>query len=364
MKRSSIFTRGRARAQASGVSLSLITGPALTLALAFGLSFSLLALSCAPMQPRVGLLLYNQADPYIEVFARQIQEEAGPSFLTLLFDAGNSQLIQNEQIDALLARKPALIMLNPVDRLASHALIRKLKDENIPIIFFNREPLAKDLGLWERCYYVGARAEQSGQMQAELVMELFGGKPKELNAYDRNGDGVIQLVILKGEQGHQDAELRTKELLRSFEARGFALELLAIEVANWKQEEAYEKIGPLLKAHQGRIELIASNNDAMALGAIMRLRQLDYFKDDDMNGKVDRFDRSWLPIVGIDGLREAEESIGEGYLYGTVKNDSLSMAKAMVELASRLIAGEGPESGAYSLESGKYIWIDYQPYVR
>ncbi len=328
------------------------------------LALVLLAGSCSAQQARVGLLLYNQADPYIEAFAKQIQEEAGSSFLTLLFDAGNSQLIQNEQIDALLAKKPALMMLNPVDRLASHALIRKLQAEDIPIIFFNREPLAKDLALWERCYYVGAQAEQSGQMQAELVMELFGGKPAELNAYDRNNDGVIQLVILKGEQGHQDAELRTKELLRSFESRGFRLELLAVEVANWKQDEAYEKIGPLLRAHQGRIELIASNNDAMALGAIMRLRQLDYFKDDDKNGKVDRFDQSWLPIVGIDGLREAEESIREGYLYGTVKNDSLSMAKAMVELASRLIAGERPESAAYTLEADKYIWIDYQPFIR
>ncbi|HAE23236.1 MAG TPA: methyl-galactoside ABC transporter substrate-binding protein [Spirochaetaceae bacterium] len=320
--------------------------------------------SCAQKQERVGLLLYNLADPYIEVFARQIQEEAGGSFLTLLYDAGNSQLIQNEQIDALLAKKPALMMLNPVDRLASHALIRKLQAENIPIIFFNREPLAKDLALWERCYYVGAQAEQSGQMQAELVMELFGSDPEKLNAYDKNGDGIIQLIILKGEQGHQDAELRTKELLRSFEARGFALELLAVEVANWKQDEAYEKIGPLLRAHQGRIELIASNNDAMALGAIMRLRQLGYFQDNDKNGKVDRFDQSWLPIVGIDGLREAEESIRDGYLYGTVKNDSLSMAKAMVELASRLIAGARPESTAYSLEDGKYIWIDYQPFIR
>jgi methyl-galactoside transport system substrate-binding protein len=338
---------------------------ALLTLLAIGcLALVLAALSCAPQQPRVGLLLYNQADPYIEAFAKQIQEEAGSSFLTLLYDAGNSQLIQNEQIDALLARKPALMMLNPVDRLASHALIRKLQAENIPIIFFNREPLAKDLGLWERCYYVGAQAEQSGQMQAELVMELFGGDPDTLNGYDQNSDGVIQLIILKGEQGHQDAELRTKELLRSFEARGFALELLAIEVANWKQDEAYEKMGPLLRAHQGRIELIASNNDAMALGAIMRLRQSEYFKDDDQNGKVDRFDRSWLPIVGIDGLIDAEESIREGYLYGTVKNDSLSMAKAMVELATRLIAGEGPESPAYSLEAGKYIWIDYQPFIR
>ncbi|MBU0927441.1 MAG: galactose ABC transporter substrate-binding protein [Spirochaetes bacterium] len=321
-------------------------------------------LGCASKEARVGLFLYNQADPYIEVFARQIRDESNSAFLAVQFDAGNSQLIQNEQIEAMIAKRPALMMINPVDRLASHALIRRLKAEDIPIIFFNREPLAEDMAIWDRCYYVGARAEQSGQMQAELAMSLFGNDPSGLNEYDRSGDGVIQVIILKGEQGHQDAELRTRELLRSFEARGFSIEILAIEVANWKRDEAYEKMGALLRSHQDRLELVASNNDAMALGAIMRMRQQGFFKDDDQSGKVDRFDDSWRPVVGIDGLVEAEESIREGYLYGTVKNDSLSMAKAMVELARRAIGG--PDSGElhYRLQDEKYIWIDYQPFIR
>ena len=341
----------------------------LYLSLSVALSVAFLS-TCTPKEPRIGLLLYNQSDPYIETFAKRIMTEAKGSFIMTQLDAGNSQLIQNEQIEAQLSRKPALFMINPVDRLASNALIRRLQAENVPIIFFNREPLAKDLALWENCYYVGAKAEQSGQMQAELIMDLFGGNPAQLNDNDKNHDGVIQIIILKGEQGHQDAELRTKELLRSFEAAGFAIEILALEVCNWSQDEAYDKMGTLMRSLQNRVEIVASNNDAMALGAIMRMRQLGFFKDDNGNDKVDGSDRSWLPVVGIDGLAEAEEAIAEGYLYGTVKNDSLSMAKAMVELATRILyeggadGSSGKDTRVYPLVDGTYIWIDYQPFVR
>ena len=32
----------------------------------------------------------------------------------------------------------------------------------VPIIFFNREPVAEDLHQWDKLYYVGADAKQSG----------------------------------------------------------------------------------------------------------------------------------------------------------------------------------------------------------
>ena len=263
----------------------------------------------------------------------------------------------------MLAERPSLMMINPVDRLGSFAIIRKMKAASIPVIFFNREPLVQDLALWDKTYYVGARAAQSGQMQAELVMELFGSDSAHLNQYDRNHDGKIQTIILKGEQGHQDAETRTSEVLRSFESRNFRIEVLALEVANWTHDEAYTKMGRLLGKYQNKLELIISNNDDMALGAIARMRQMGIFRDTNGNDRIDRFDTNWIPVVGIDGLQEAEASISEGYLYGTVKNDSQSMAKTMIELANAIL-GHIPFSFiSVPLEKGKYIWIDYKPYV-
>lgn len=340
---------------------------ALVLALAL-VAFPAALSSCGTRESPVSLFLYNEADPYIREFARQILAASPLDALPRKFDAGNSQLIQNEQIEGELSRRPAserpaLMMINPVDRLGAYALIQRLKDEDIPLVFFNREPLAEDMELWDKTFYVGARAEQSGQLQAQLVMELFGASPDALNEYDRNGDGVLQTIILKGEQGHQDAEIRTREVLRSFEDAGFCVEVLALEIANWNRDEAYGTMGTLLRDYRQRVELIVSNNDAMALGAISRMRQEGLYRDTNGNGRIDRNDAGWIPVVGIDGLREAEESIAEGYLYGTVKNDSQSMATAMVELAGVLLGTVDPATVSYTLVDGRYIWIDYRPFV-
>jgi len=319
--------------------------------------------SCSLGDPLVGLFVYNETDPFMETFAGQILAAAEGVFPVKLYYAGNSQLIQNEQIEKFLADKPAVLMINPVDRLGAYALIRRLQAVNVPVIFFNREPLAGDLELWDKTFYVGARAEQSGQMQARLVMELFGDDPEKLNQYDRNGDGKIQTIILKGEQGHQDAETRTSEVLYTFEKNGFSVEMLALEVANWNRDEAYTKMGRLIGLYQKRMELVLCNNDDMALGAISRMRQAGLFKDTDGNGAIDRHDREWIPVVGIDGLNVAEEAIFEGYLYGTVKNDSKRMAEAMVELAKILLDRSPLSSLSVPLEKNKYVWIDYRPYI-
>ena len=333
--------------------------------MAFALALCGLTLlgSCSRHEPKVGLFIYNGRDPFIQTFAVQILAKANVVLETRSFDADNSQLIQNEQLEKFLSEKPALLMINPVDRLGAFAIVRRMQRERVPVIFFNREPLAEDLDLWDKTYYVGARAEQSGQLQARLVMDLFGGNPRKLNGYDRNGDGVIQTIILKGEQGHQDAETRTSEVLRSFEKNNFRIEVLALEVANWNGDEAYSKMGRLLANYQKDIELVVSNNDDMALGAIRRMRQAGMFRDTNGNGRIDKHDVNWIPVVGIDGLKDAEDSIAEGYLYGTVKNDSQSMAEAMVELSAVLLGLRDWSKLSYPLQDGKYIWIDYRPYI-
>jgi methyl-galactoside transport system substrate-binding protein len=324
---------------------------------------SLLLSSCAERPAVVGLFVYNGQDPFMQTFSEQILARASGKFVMRRYFADNSQLIQNEQIEAMLEERPALMMINPVDRLGAFAIIRRLKAANVPVIFFNREPLADDLALWDRTYYVGARAEQSGQLQANLVMNLFGGDPAHLNRYDRNHDGVIQAIILKGEQGHQDAETRTSEVLRGFAKQKFKVEVLALEVANWSYDEAFRKMGRLLALYQSKVELVICNNDNMALGALARMRQAGMFRDTNHNGNIDRYDDGWIPVVGIDGLSVAETSIADGYLYGTVKNDSQSMASSMIELADVILGRTDSSFLSVPLVNGKYLWIDYRPYV-
>lgn len=315
--------------------------------------------SCRHGEKTVSLFLYNLNDPYMSFFTEQIKSEAEGLFNLQIFDSQNSQIIQNEFIESRI-KDSDLMIINPVDRLGAYSIIRKLKSKNIPVIFFNREPLAEDLRIWDEAYYVGAKAQQSGQIQAQMIMELFGNDPGHLNKYDRNGNGIIETVILKGEQGHQDAEIRTSEVVKTFNDSHFKLDILLTEVANWNREEAYEKMKIILDKFSDSIELVISNNDAMALGAISIMRQMGLFRDDNENGLIDPDDDSWLPVVGIDGLDVAVDMINQGYLYGSVLNDSSAQAQAIVELSDFLIKGKDLNLMKSFLERDNYIWIDYK----
>ena len=317
--------------------------------------------SCSIKEKTAGLFLYNLQDPYVDIFAEHIIDFASGIFAVESMDCQNSQIIQNEYIEKQIRKKNDIMIINPVDRLGAYSVIKKLKSVNIPVIFFNREPLPKDLDLWEKAYYVGAKAEQSGRLQAEMVIDLFGGEADKLNKYDRNGNSLIETVILKGEQGHQDAEIRTAEVVRAFKENNFKLDILVTEVANWRREEANDKMKKIIDDYGSRIELVISNNDAMALGAVGAMRQKGLFRDSNNNGKIDKDDDSWIPVVGIDGLEEAVEMINKGYLYGSVLNDSYTQARAIAELAEVIMKNKNPDNMNFPLVDGKYIWIDYKP---
>lgn len=324
------------------------------------ITFILLVLAgCQTQEEFIPILVYFGEDAYISIFEEKLYHH-GQDFRLKTYDALNSQVIQNELIDDLLRENPPSMMLvNLVDRLSAHALIEKAKETNTKLIFFNREPLSEDMDLYEHTYYVGANAVQSAQLQASLVMDLFGNEPDNLNAMDKNDDNVIQLLILKGQQGHQDAEQRTKYVVDELNVHGYRVEVLDILIANFDESQGYQQTLQAIDKHSGNIEVIISNNDAMALGAVSALIDKGVIVDENQDGILDRSVEPWVPVVGIDGLDKATELIETGFMYGTVENDADEMAKAVITLAKYIESGRHFSSFPYVIEFERYIWIDY-----
>ena len=59
----------------------------------------------------------------------------------------------------------SVICVNLVDRTAPTGIIDLARKNNVPVIFFNRELVEEDLMQWDKLYYVGADAYQSGHWQ-------------------------------------------------------------------------------------------------------------------------------------------------------------------------------------------------------
>lgn len=83
------------------------------------------------------------------------------------------QRTQNDQVKALIDEGSNVLCINLVDRADPSEIIDLARENDVPVIFFNREPVAEDMMQWEKLYYVGADAKQSGVMQGELAAELI-----------------------------------------------------------------------------------------------------------------------------------------------------------------------------------------------
>src|SRR5699024_7995307 len=145
------------------------------------------------------------------------------------------------------------------------------REQEVPVIFFNREPVAEDMLQWDRIYYVGADAKQSGVMQGELAADVIQGD----SSIDRNRDGKIQYVVLEGEAGHQDAIIRTENAVDTLRKKGIQLEKLSYGIANWNRAQAQTRMMQIISEHPNKIELVLANNDDMALGALDAYEKLN-----------------------------------------------------------------------------------------
>jgi len=155
--------------------------------------------------------------------------------------------------------------------------------------------------------------------------------------------------MLKGEPGHQDAELRTEFSIKAVTGAGIKVEKLAEDTAYWDRPKAVEKMKAFYAKYGDKIEVVFCNNDDMALGAIEALRQEGYFSGD-----------KYLPVVGVDATAPALQALEQGTLLGTVLNDAKNQGKATFDLAYALAMGKDPAAAGWKIDDGKYVWVPYQ----
>ena len=240
------------------------------------LGSAFLLCACGEEQPDVpdksyiGVAYYNQSDTFLnellDSFKEQLKEMQNEDMDTVVMvrDAAGVQRTQDDQVKELINAGCDVLCVNLVDRADPSEIIDMAREHEVPIIFFNREPVAEDLMQWDQIYYVGADAEESGVMQGELAADMI----KNNSQTDRNRDGKIQYVVLEGEPGHQDAIIRTETAVKTLTDSGIELEKLSYQIANWNRAQAENRMEQLIGQYPNQIELVLSNNDDMALGAM------------------------------------------------------------------------------------------------
>ena len=301
--------------------------------------------------PAFGVCIYDGTDTFMASLRLHLETYAHGKARLTVYDSRNDQNLQNDQVEGMLEAGADVLIINPVDRLAAGYLIEKARKRQTPVLFVNKEPLLEDLLLYEHAFYVGADGAQSGRLSGEILAEYFLAHPEA----DKNGDGTVQYVLIKGETGHQDAELRTQNALKPLQEAGFRVEKLQEDTGMWRRQLGQEKMAGFLLAWGDQIECVIANNDEMALGAINALKAAGYFS----GGR-------FMPVVGVDAISQAIEALRQGSLLGTVFNDGEQQAMAAVDLAILLAKGEEitADTYAYPISGERFVWIPYQRITR
>ncbi len=298
---------------------------------------------------KVGITMYTEFDPFTEDIRHNIEDslaeyaqQQNMDITTTVMYSGKNQLVQNDQVEDFIERGYDVICVNIVDRTDATVIIEKAKSADVPIIFFNREVVEDDLNRFDKLYYVGAKAEESGIIQGEIVLEALKEKFEQV---DLNQDGVIQYVMLEGEAGHQDAIVRSRVSVETIINGGVELERLGDEMANWDRQQAHTKLTALLQGYPRQIELVIANDDNMALGAVDALKE---------------FGVQTMPmVVGVNGQQEALEAIAAGDIDGTALNNAKEKGRVIAMMATS-IARYGQVDKSIELTDGKYYFVPYE----
>lgn len=294
--------------------------------------------------PEIGVTIYKYDDNFMSFVRRAITTAAEGKAEVSMNDSQNNQATQNDQVDMMISRGVDSLAINLVDPQAAPTIISKAEAADLPVVFFNKEPSQEALDSYDKTWYVGTASKEAGIIQGEMISKMWKDNPD----WDRNGDGVMSYVLLKGEPGHPDAEARTEYAVSTIVDNGIEVEELELQTGMWDSVKAKELMDNWLSKHGDDIEFVIANNDGMALGALQSLQANGYFTDD-----------KYMPLVGVDAIPDVLEQIKEGTIAGTVLNDAANQGKATFQLAHNAAVGNDVLEGTEWELQNKAVRVPY-----
>jgi ABC-type sugar transport system substrate-binding protein len=214
---------------------------------------------------------------------------------------------QVNDVESLIARKVNAIILNPLDKEALGNAVDKVKAKKIPLVEVNTFTKNKKYDV-----YVGSDEENAGKIQGEFVKRTMGEKGN--------------VVILYGVMGHSGQIGRFAGFKKSLLDTCPRWKVLADITGHWNRDEGLRIMEDWLQKFGNKIDLVAAQNDEMALGALTAVEAA---------GKLKK-----IKIIGIDAEPDGLKAVQEGKMALTVFQDSYGQGQKSVEVAVGLLKGK------------------------
>lgn len=317
---------------------SMVLGAALVLTLLAGCGQSAASSSGGAKDKKYKMAyVISTVDEFLGFLRDDVEkaaEEKGVEMEFLYAGEDSSKMIDCVNAAKNGGAEAVLINLNAAEN--AHACIEAAGD--MKVVFINRVP---DDFAWlgENAVAVASDENTSGVYQGEYLAELF----------QKEGRQEVSYVLLRGTEGLVHTDKRTDGALKTLEDAGIKLTEAAVVHGNYNRATARDAFADLLEDGL-KFDCIISNNDAMALGAIIAMNNAG-------------MDPKSVPIVGIDATDDGIEALKTGELNMTVFQSHAGQAAGGVQAAINMLEGKEAAEGTECTASSECPYVLYYPFV-
>jgi ribose transport system substrate-binding protein len=254
---------------------------------------------------RVGVTVYDMSS-FITAGKEGMDAYAKANNMELVWNSANNDVsTQASQVDSLINQGVDAIIVVPAQADSLGPQVAAAKAKGIPLLAVNAALESTDL---------------AGNVQPDDV--AAGAQEMQMMADRLGGRGNI--VVLQGPLGGS-GEINRGKGIDQVLAKYPDIKVLAKDTANWKRDEAVNKMKNWTSSFGNQIDGVVAQNDDMGLGALQALKESG---------------RTGVPIVGIDGIEDGLNAVKSGEFIGTSLQNGTVELSAGLAVADALVKGQ------------------------
>ncbi|GHV85831.1 galactose ABC transporter substrate-binding protein [Spirochaetia bacterium] len=301
----------------------------LTLVLAVLLTLCLVLTGCTKKpestdsgKVQIALMMRNIDEQFLKDYSENIKKLAAEKGVDLnIQDARSDGATQLTQVQTLINQGYKWFVIVPCVSELSEQMNQIIKEAGGAAAYSNIQPTVTALKVGPNFFFASSPEFVGGRYQGQLIADYFDKNPGKAPGK------AVNMLLLNGQMGHPAQVNRRAGLLAELATRGYTVKIIAEDTANWTPDQAQEKMNVWVGAFRGQYNVVAAQNDGMALGAVESLIQNGYTKGDADDGTT-----LTVPVLGIDATQDAINSMKENKLYATVLQDAVGQSAAAFDV--------------------------------
>ncbi|EEA96344.1 ribose-binding protein [Pseudovibrio denitrificans] len=272
--------------------------------LAAGAALLLGSTAVSMAQDTLALVVSTLNNPFFVTLKEGAEARANElGYKIVVLDSQNDPAKELANVEDVLSKNVALLMINPTDSDAVSSSIRAANRKDVPVVTLDRGAARGKV-----VSHVASDNILGGEMAGELIVETLRGSGK-----------IVELEGVPGTSAARDRGTGFKKAMHG--ASG--IELVAVQPADFDRTKGLNVMENILQA-QPEIDAVFAHNDEMALGAIKAIEAAN--RD--------------IIVVGFDGTDDGVKAVEEGAMLATVAQQAGMIGSIGVDTADKVLKGE------------------------